>query len=53
MVRFLGQKTDSGQTNFMRMNQKVFVENIDQISQMIDDLMPAIKIKEVRPPLRF
>lgn len=51
LIRFLNKKTDSRQSNFMLMNQRVFVENIDQISQMIDYLIPAIAIKEVRPPL--
>ncbi|MBC7539836.1 MAG: hypothetical protein H7281_13525 [Bacteriovorax sp.] len=53
LVRFLNKKSDSGQSNFMLMNQRMFVENFDQISQMIDDLLPCIKIKEVRPPLRL
>lgn len=51
LVQFLNRKSDSGKTNFMLMNQKVFVENIDQISQMMDYLMPAIAVKVVKPPL--
>lgn len=53
LVKFLNKKSDSGQSNFMLMNQKMFVENIDQISRMIDYLIPAIAIKEVKPPFRF
>lgn len=52
-IKFLNAKTDSGQSNFRLMNQRVFVENIDQINQMIDDLLPCIQIKEIKPPLIF
>jgi hypothetical protein len=51
LVKFLNKKTDTGQSHFMLMNQKVFVENIDQISQMIEDLLPCLKIKDIKPPL--
>lgn len=51
LVRYLNIKSDSKQSNFMLMNQKLFVENFDQITQMLDELLPAIKIKEVRPDL--
>ncbi|MDD4975836.1 MAG: hypothetical protein PHY93_15880, partial [Bacteriovorax sp.] len=53
IIRFLNQKSDSGKSNFMLMNQKIFSENFDQITQMIDDLLPCIKIKEIKPPLRL
>ena len=53
LVRFLNKTSENGQSYFLVVNQKVFVENFDQLSRMIDDLMPAIKIKEVKPPLRF
>lgn len=53
LIKFLGQKSNSGQSNFILLKQKVFVENYDQISQMIDYLIPAIAIKEVKPPLYF
>ncbi|MGZ3790203.1 MAG: hypothetical protein ACXVLQ_16845, partial [Bacteriovorax sp.] len=53
LIRFLSARSDSGQSHFMLLNQKVFVENFDQISQMIDDLFPCLKIKEIRPPLHF
>jgi hypothetical protein len=53
VIRFLNQKSESGKSNFMLMNQRMFVENFDQITQMIDDLLPCIKIKEIKPPLRL
>ncbi len=51
LISFLNEKTDSGQSNFLALNQKVFVENFDQILQMIDDLLPSLKIKKINPPL--
>ena len=51
LIKFLVKKSTSGQSNFMLLNQRVFLENFDQISQMLDDLLPCIRIKEVKPPL--
>lgn len=53
LIKFLNAKSNSGQSNFMLLNKKVFLENLHQISQMIDYLIPAVAIKEVRPPLRL
>jgi hypothetical protein len=53
LIKFLNQKTDSGITNFMLVNKKIFVENIDQINVMIENLLPSIKIKEYKSPLRL
>ena len=53
LVKYLNKKNDSGQSYFMVMNQKLFVENSDQLSTMLEDLMPVLKIKEVKPPLSF
>ncbi len=53
LIRYLNKKSASGQSNFMIVNQKFFVENSDQISQMLDDLLPCVKIKEVKTPLLF
>jgi len=53
LVLFLNKKGDSGQSHFMSLNQKVFKENIDLLTQMIDDLLPALKIKEVKPQMQF
>ncbi len=51
IVHFLNKKSDSGQSNFMIMNQKLFIENTVNLSHMIDDLLICVKIKEVKPPL--
>jgi hypothetical protein len=47
----MNEKNEYGESHFTTLNKKVFIENIDSISQMIDDLLPSLKIKEVRPPL--
>jgi hypothetical protein len=51
LIHYLNSKTDSGISYFMLLNQKVFIENVSQISDMIDDLFPCIKIKKVKAPL--
>ncbi len=53
LIQFLNKKSESGKSNFMLLNQKLFIENIDQLSQMIDDLLPSVKIKEIKAPLRL
>ena len=53
LINFLGSKSVSGQSNFMLFNQKIFVENFDKITEMINYLIPAIAIKGINPPLRF
>lgn len=53
IVRFLNQRSDSGDTYFTVLNKTIFVDNIDQISQMMDDLLPCMKIRDVKPPLKF
>ncbi len=49
LIKFLVKKSDTGQTHLQLLNQKVFLENADQIYQMIDELLPAIIIKEKKP----
>lgn len=51
LIRYLNSKSDSGESYFMVFNKKVFIENVSQISDMIDDLFPCIKIKKVKAPL--
>lgn len=52
LLRFLNKRSETpGMSNFMLMNQKVFVENTIQLSRMLDDLLPCVKIKEVKAPL--
>lgn len=53
LSKFLQQKSDSGETNFMLVNKKLLVENIDQVIQIVKDIFPAIKIKEIHPPLKI
>ncbi len=53
LIKFLLRKSVNGQSNFELANQKMFVENINQIMQMLEDLLPCLKIKEVKPPLVF
>lgn len=53
LVHFLNKKSSTGDSNFILMTKKVLVENFDQLNSMINDLLPALRIKEVRPPLNF
>lgn len=54
MMKYLTlRSSNSGESYFMIASKKLLVENFDQLSKMIDDLLPALKIKEVKPPLRF
>ena len=50
---YLTQTVDKGDTYFTAAAKKVLVENFDQLNLMLDDLIPSIKIKEVKPPLKF
>lgn len=52
LVRYLNKRSETpGLSNFMLMNQKLFIENTSQLSRMLDDLLPCVKIKEVKIPL--
>lgn len=53
LIKFLSKKANNDQTNFMLLNQKVFIENFDKITEMINYLIPAIAIKAINPPFRF
>lgn len=54
MMKYLTLKSkETGDSYFMTATKKLLVENFDQLNRMIDDLLPALKIKEVKPPLRF
>lgn len=54
LLKYLTQKSkETGETYLMVASKTVLVENFDQLNKMIDDLIPALKIKEVRPPLSF
>lgn len=53
VLKYLNQKGNSGETYFMIASKKLLVENFDQLNKLIDDLLPALRIKEVKPPFRF
>jgi hypothetical protein len=53
LTKYLMQKNELGMTNILLVNKKLFTENIDQVIQMVTDIFPAIKIKEIQPPLRI
>lgn len=54
MLKYLTQKSkESDDTYLMIATKKLLVENFDQLNKMIDDLIPALRIKEVKPPLLF
>lgn len=43
---------EGNQYNFQKMNQKIFVENIDQVNKLFDELIPAIKVYKQRSVLQ-
>jgi hypothetical protein len=51
LVRYLNKKNSAGQTHLMVMTKKVLVENLDQLTDMLDDLLKCVKVKKVNPPL--
>jgi hypothetical protein len=51
LLRFMTKKNDSGTSYFMLMNKKVMIENVDQISRMLDELLPCISVKDKKLPL--
>jgi hypothetical protein len=54
LVKYLNHSDKlGGETNFMLATRKILVENFDQLNRMIDDLIPSLKIKEVKPPFIF
>lgn len=53
VVKYLNKKSSSGETYFKVATRKLLVENFDQLTRMIDDLIPALKIKEVKPPFKL
>lgn len=52
LMRYLNQSSKQGESNFMLMSRKILVENFDQLNTMIDDLLPCLKIKTVKIPLK-
>ena len=51
LLRFMAKKNASGTSYFMLMNKKVMIENVDQISRMLDELLPCISVKDKKLPL--
>jgi hypothetical protein len=52
LVKFLNKTNEKGETYFTVASNTLLVENFDQLNTMISDLLPALRIKEVRPPLK-
>jgi len=51
LVRYLNKRNSSGQTHFMVMTKTVLAENLNQLTVMLEDLLPCMKLKKVNPPL--
>ena len=51
LLRFMAKKNEVGTSYFMLMNKKVMIENVDQISRMLDELLPCISVKDKKLPL--
>lgn len=51
IVRFLNEKPNNRETNFNIAIKKVFMDEFDSIVDLIDDLLPSVKIKEVKIPM--
>jgi hypothetical protein len=51
LSNYLIQKDDKGISNLNILNQKVFKENLINIEQMINEIMPCLRIKSVKVPL--
>ncbi|MBC7714342.1 MAG: hypothetical protein H7177_13440 [Rhizobacter sp.] len=54
LVKYLNKSEKFGsETNFMLATRKILVENFDQLNKMIDDLIPCLKIQQVKPPFKL
>ncbi len=51
-LKYLGENTKTGESRLVKASKTLLVENFDQLQAMLDDLLPSLKIKDVRPPLR-
>lgn len=52
LVKYLNKTNEDGLTYFKVAANKLLVENFDQLNEMFNCLITAVKIKEVKPPLR-
>ncbi len=53
LLKYLAAKNDGGMTRVSVLNQKIFKENYSEIVELINDLLPSIKIRSATPPLRM
>lgn len=54
LLRYLNKKEKGSEDSyFVIASRKLLVENFDQLTSMIDDLIPSLKIKEVKVPFAF
>lgn len=53
LIKFLNRRDKNGETYFALASRKLLVENFDQLTGMIEDLIPALKIKNVKPPFKL
>jgi hypothetical protein len=53
LVKYLASKNNEGVTRLSVLNRTVFKENYSDIVELINDLLPSIKIRSATPPLRM
>lgn len=53
LIKYLNKKDKGEDSYFVLASRKLLVENFDQLTGMIDDLIPSLRIKEVKPPFAF
>lgn len=53
LVKFLNTKDKNGESHLRFAVKTVMIENFDQINNLLGDLLPALKIKQIRPPLQL
>ncbi len=51
LITYLNLKPTQDRTHFMIMTQKVLSENFTQLNDMLNNLLPTVRIVDVRPPL--
>lgn len=52
LVDYLATEDKEGKTNLAKGLDTLFVKNFDQIDQLLKDVLPAVKVKAVKIPLR-
>jgi hypothetical protein len=51
LVKYLNNQDVNGKKNIQIVNQKLFKENLKNITEFVNDILPAIRIKNIKPPL--